>query len=301
MPIVGAGQNTCRRRYITFGIAGALSAAVHVVPVLAQARVTETHSFSEPEGRLLGFYSAAMAFSPAGIAPDQSRLSFQLEVSHVPSLNRAQRRPSIDKPESTNLAPFFPRPRGMLRLGAWTTELSWIPPMKVFDVTANLASAAITAPALSLGSLHITPRVWGMTGRVEGAMTCSTKEMLGKGADLELYYNTVCHGNQSKDWFEPRMLGAEAIAVKSSGGGGSRLYALLGGRVDRTKFDIGVITFEGDRDAEHPILQLRTVRPHAAIGGTWKVRREVFAGAEAFYAPGSLLTVRVSGRWVAKP
>jgi hypothetical protein len=32
----------------------------------AQERVLEQHGFTDPEGRLLAFYSAAMAFSPAG-------------------------------------------------------------------------------------------------------------------------------------------------------------------------------------------------------------------------------------------
>jgi hypothetical protein len=75
---------------------------------------------------------------------------------------------------------------------------------------------------------------------------------------------------------------------------------MLGARLDRTRFDIGVLTFEGQRDGDHPILQLRTFRPHGAIGGSWRVRRGVYAGGELFYAPGSLLTARVSGRWLIR-
>lgn len=265
----------------------------------AQERVTERHVFSDPEGRLLAFYSAAMAFSPAGLAPDESRLSFSLEVSHVPVLDRAQRRPSIDKPESTNLAPFFPRPRASVRIGSWHAEASWIPPMRVFDVQANLASLAITGPAVKAGAFNLAPRAWATIGRVSGAMTCSTSEMLGKGADLELYYGTVCHGRESDDWFEPRMAGGEAVASRALGG--LQAYAILGARVDRTRFDIGVLTVDGERDPDHPILELSAFRPHGAVGASWRVRRGVYAGGELFYAPGSLLTGRVSGRWVVRP
>ena len=263
-------------------------------------RVLERHPFADPEGRLLAFYSASMAFSPAGMAPDESRLSLSLELSHVPSLNEAQRRPSIDKPESTNLAPFFPRPRGALRAGNWIVEASWIPPMRVFDVEANLVSAAIVAPSLRVGAWSIAPRAWGTFGRVKGSMTCSSEAMVGHGSDLELYYATVCHGRESDDWFEPRMLAGEGVVSKSLGRGGGRLYAVLGGRVDRTRFDIGVLTFDGARDQDHPILQLRTVRPHGALGASWRVRRGLLAGGELFYAPGSLLTGRVSGRWIVR-
>jgi hypothetical protein len=264
----------------------------------AQERTLERHIFSEPEGRLLAFYSAAMAFTPAGLPPDDSRVAFMLEVSHVPSLNRDQRRPSIDKPESTNLAPFFPRPRLSVRLGNWTAEASWVPPMRVFDVEANLGAVSLAAPAMQIGPLRLQPRAWGVTGRVRGSMTCSTREMIGRGADLELYFNTVCHARESDDWFEPRMLGGELVASRAIGGASA--YAVIGGRIDRTRFDIGVLTAIGERDQDHPILELRATRPHLALGASWRVRREVSAGAELFYAPGSLLTARVSGRWMVR-
>ncbi|HEX6942680.1 MAG TPA: hypothetical protein VF128_07110 [Gemmatimonadaceae bacterium] len=301
MPIVGAGQYTCRRRYITSRVCGFTVAALLAAgDVAAQERVLERHGFSDPEGRLLAFYSASMAFSPAGIGWDDSRLSFALEVSHVPYLDKAQRRPSIDKPESTNLAPFFPRPRLSLGVGAWRVEASWIPPMRVFDVEANLGSLAISGPAVKLGAFRLSPRAWGTIGRVRGAMTCSSQEMVGHGSDLELYYATVCHGRESDDWFEPRMAAGEAVLSRSLGTGGSSMYAMLGARADRTRFNIGVLTFEGQRDPDHPILQLSTFRPHGAVGGSWRVRRGVYAGGELFYAPGSLLTGRVSGRWLIR-
>ena len=90
------------------------------------------------------------------------------------------------------------------------------------------------------------------------------------------------------------------MAHASLGGGGSRIYAVLGARIDRTRFDIGVLTFDGQRDADHPILELRTVRPHGGVGASWRVRRGVFAGGELFYAPGSVLTARIAGRWVIR-
>lgn len=262
-------------------------------------RVTEVHPFSDPEGRLLAFYSAAMSFSLAGFAPDESRIAFTLEGSYVPYLNEAQRRPSIDKPESTNLAPFFPRPRLGIRFGSWFVEGSWIPPMEVFDVTANLLSAAVSGPSARVGVIDISPRVWGTLGRVSGAMTCSPKTMVGNGADLELYYATVCHSRESDDWFEPRVLGGEAIAsftLTTS----TRMYATAGARYDRTKFDIGVLTFDGKRDEDHPILEIDTFRPQGAIGASWRATHNLATGAELFYAPGSLLTVRVSGRWILR-
>ena len=241
-----------------------------------------------------------MSFTPAGFAPDESRLALTLEVSHVPYLNEAQRRPSIDKPESTNLAPLFPRPRVLARFGSWYVEGSWIPPMKVFDVEANLLSAAVVGPSARLGIVDIAPRVWATTGRVKGAMTCSEKTMVGNGAELELYYATVCHSRESEDWFEPRVIAGEALASFDLGTTGSRMYVTVGARYDRTRFDIGVITIEGKRDQDHPVLELDAIRPQGAIGASWRASRSLATGAELFYAPGSLLTVRFSGRWIVR-
>ena len=297
---MGAGLYTYRRRYISIALAVGTLLCGAAVESAAQVRILEPHQFSDPEGRLLAFYSAAMSFSPAGFAPDESRISFTLEVSHVPYLNEAQRRPSIDKPESTNLAPFFPRPRLGMRFGSWIVEGSWIPPMEVFEVTANLLSAAVTGPSARLGSIDVSPRVWGTVGKVQGAMTCSPKTMVGNGADLELYYATVCHSRESDDWFQPRVLGGEAVASFALGDGGSRMYATVGARYDRTRFDIGVLTFEGKRDQDHPVLELDAFRPQGAIGASWRATRSLATGGELFYAPGSVLTVRISGRWIIR-
>ncbi len=296
---MGAVLCTCWRRYISLALATIALLGGAAAESAAQARTVETHPFSDPEGRLLAFYSAAMSFSLAGFAPDESRIAFTLEASYVPYLNEEQRRPSIDKPESTNLAPFFPRPRLGVRLGSWFMEGSWIPPMEVFDVTANLLSAAVTGPSARVGSIDIAPRVWGTLGRVKGAMTCSPKTMVGNGADLELYYATVCHGRESDDWFEPRVLGGEAVASFTLGAS-TRMYATAGARYDRTRFDIGVLTFDGKRDGDHPILELDTFRPQGAIGASWRATQSLATGGELFYAPGSLLTVRFSGRWILR-
>jgi len=76
-----------------------------------------------------------------------------------------------------------------------------------------------------------------------------------------------------------------------------RGYVLAGARYDRTRFDIGVRMPDGSRDPDHPILELRTVRPHFAFGATWRGPAPWGAGLEGFYAPGSLFTVRLSARF----
>lgn len=276
----------------------ALLAGVWAAPALAQARLTERHTFDEPEGRLIAFYAATMAFTPAGL-PDGTRLGLGVELTMVPRLNEAQRRPSIDKPEATNLAPLFPRPRLGVQLGSVYAEASWIPPVRVFDVEANVLSGSVSWPALRVRDVTIAPRLWGTFGRVRGTITCAESEMVGKGSALETYYALVCHGNESDDWFEPRLLGGEVVASRLAGP--LRVYAIAGARLDRTRFDIGVIRLDGSRDADHPILELDATRPHVALGASWQAASRLTSGMELFYAPGSVFTVRATARWSVRP
>jgi hypothetical protein len=300
--VVIGNRREPRVRRGSWALAGtaALLLAAHPQAAHGQARVLETHGFEDPEGKLLAFYAASMAFTPAGIA-ERTRLGLGIELTHIPYLNKAQRRPSIDKPEATNLAPIFPRPRVGLSVGSWFVEASWIPPVKVFDVTANVVSGAITGPAWQLRGFKVSPRVWGTIGRVKGTITCAASEMVGRGADLDRYYATVCHGRESEDWFDPRMLAAELIGTAPLIGETITGYAGAGARLDRTRFDIGVQTLDGARDADHPVLELEATRPHVTLGVSWIPRPGLATGLEAFYAPGSLLTARATWRWSPRP
>ncbi|HEX7120936.1 MAG TPA: hypothetical protein VF178_01110 [Gemmatimonadaceae bacterium] len=269
---------------------------------LMAQRVVEGHDFEEPEGRLLGFYAAAVAFSPAGFGASDGALTLGLELTYIPWLDASQRRASIDKPEATNLAPVFPRPRLGVRLpGDFTLEASWIPPLQLFDVEANLVGLAVSRPLAQLAGVTIAPRVWATAGRVRGAMTCNEDTMLGHGTELETYYATVCRGHESDDWFEPRLLGGEVMATRPLLGGTVQAYASVGARYDRTKFDIGVYMPNGGRDPDHPILEIDTVRPHGSFGAAWHAGRRWWLGAEGYYAPGSLFTARVMARWTVRP
>jgi hypothetical protein len=298
--MVGDSLSTGRQRYTTLAAVGWVIALLCAIPVRAQERPVERHGFSGPEGRLLAFYSASMAFSPAGLT-SAGRLSFGVEVSYVPYLDEAQRRPSIDKPEATNLAPLFPRPRVGVRLRGLHLEGSWVPPLRLFDVEANLVGASVSGIAWQGNGWAMAPRLWVTAGRVRGAITCAASAMLDKGPDLATYYAAVCHGRESDDWFEPRMLGAELLASRLLRDGAILAYAGAGGRLDRSRFDIGVLRSDGSRDPDHPVLELRATRPHLTAGATWKPRSPIAVGGELFWAPGSLLTARATMRWNAAP
>lgn len=265
----------------------------------AQGRVVERHTISEPEGRILAFYSAAVAFTPLGAAAGAARRAIlAVEGSYIPYLNAAQRRPGMDKPESTNLAPVFARPRVSLPLPAGLTlEASWVPPITIFDVKANIVGVAISRTLATARGITIAPRVAVLAGKVEGAITCNA-ETAGEGnRDLLVYYANICHARDSRDHFQPRQASADVVASRAVGGGSTRAYLAAGARLDRSRFDIGVIRPDGSRDLDHPIIEINTTRPQFAAGVIWLPARMITTTAEWFYAPGSMSTIRLLAGW----
>jgi hypothetical protein len=102
----------------------------------------------------------------------------------------------------------------------------------------------------------------------------------------------VCHGNNSRDFFEPGHVSAELLVSRLFGSGRWEPYVSAGARGERTRFDIGVIRPDGSRDPDNPVLEVRSARGYAAAGASWRGARGTRLAAELYYAPGSVLTVR---------
>lgn len=270
----------------------ALGIALAVPAVLrAQSREIQRHDADDAEGRLMAYYSSALAFSPL-VLGDAGRFAFDLELSYVPRLSAAQRSAGFDKPEATNLAPAFPRPRLRGTVRGFALEGSWMPPVRTFGVKANLVAGAVTAPALTIAGVALAPRISALGGSVRGPITCNEETAEDGGVDLQVYYASVCHGTDSDDAFEPSHVSLDLLAARDAGP--VRAYASFGARRDRTRFDIVVRRPDGTQDVDHPILELRDVEPQFSLGAAWRGRGRVRLGAEWFWAPGSVSTVRIA-------
>ena len=278
-----------------------LLACLLVVPSLAaQERRVQRHDVADPEGRLIAYYSSVLAFSPVGAPRALPPWTLEVggEATYVPPLSESQRRSSSDKPQATNLAPLLPRPRiGLALPGEVQVEGSWVPPVRVFGVKANLVSLALSRVLMTPGPLRLSGRVVGLTGTVRGPITCGDALRDSAEPDLQFYYQAICNGRESDDTFMPRQLSGELLATQSVAAmlsGRLSPYAGVGVRAERTRFDIGVITDDGSREPDHPILELRAVRPYGMLGASWSARDRMRASGELFWAPGSVFTVRAS-------
>lgn len=260
----------------------------------AQERARQRHDFDDPEGRLIGFYSAALVFSPLG-APERKdawTVDAGLEITYIPQLSKSQRTAFQDKPEATNLAPVLLRPRlSVVFPGELHVQASWVPPMRVFDVEANLVSIALTR-AIQPRGITVAPRLLATWGKVRGSITCF-EDLLEGDLGEATYFTEICNSRVSDDHFKPRHLAAEVLVSRAV----SRLpfvpYGGIGVLNEKTIFDIGVQRADGSRDPDHPILELRATRPYAFVGGTANPWRTTRLTGELFYAPGSLFTARV--------
>jgi hypothetical protein len=295
-PSSGSFPSLPRFAACVFLAAGAFSS------LRAQAREVQTYGPNDPEGKLILYYSSAMAFS--GIsdgAARKSALDIGFELSYVPPLTEEQRSVSNDKTESTNLAPVLPRPRvSYVTRGDFRVEASWLPPVKVFGVKANILAASLSHELFDIGSARVVGRLAGMTGIVKGPITCN-EDFPKKGFDNQEYYRKVCYSNESEDHFKPRHVMGELIVspVPSERPGRFRPYLGAGARWEHTEFDIGVqkpVTSGGKtvlvRDTDHPILELQGTRPYGVMGTSFRARSVVTLAGELYYMPGSLFTVR---------
>jgi hypothetical protein len=288
-------------------LAVALGSAAATASLGAQARDVERYGAGAPEAKLMLFYSSTVAFSPLGIpygaeraagsvanGRTAPRFEAAVEVSYLPALSLEQRTTGSDKPEATNLAPLFPRPRLGARLpGGIGLELSWIPPVRVFDVKANLFGAALSRSFSLAGGLRVIPRASLLVGRVEGPITCNRDTANDGDAALATYYSLVCYGNDSQDYFEPSHVSGELMFARTVSTGRLQPYASVGARRERTQFDIGVIRRDGSRDRDQPILEVTTTRAFGTVGASWFAITRTRLAAELYYAPGSALTGRV--------
>ena len=262
---------------------------------LAAQRPELRYDWDSPEGRIMGYYSAGLAFTPVAAPRRPVGIEIGLELAYLPPLDEARRSGGFAKTESTNLIPVLPRPRVAVALPANVAlEASYVPPIKVFGVKASLLSAALSRPVWTRPAYALTARLAASSGLTKGAITCNN-DILEEGGGNVLFFDYVCHGQESEDRFHSPALALELLAT---GAPGKRVvpWAGLGVRHERDRFIIGVKRADGSEEPNHPILLMTVTRPYGMLGATWTALRMADVSGELLYAPGSLLTARLMAR-----
>lgn len=251
------------------------------------------------EAKLLAWFAAPIAFSPAGhaerLAPGAVRLSFDL--TYVPAPGRDISRASYcqRKSENTDLSPIFPRPRLAVGLpGGFYVEGSYLPPVTVLDATPNLGSIALGWSRMLRerpggSATWLTLRAHATVGEVKGAITCA-EEALQTSSPTQ-----PCYGDRpSDDGYEPNMVGGEAM-IGWRGAGRVSAYVGAGYTSIKPRFQVNFTSLGGTLDDTRVLLD--DSRVAAFAGGQWRLTSRAALTAEVYSVPRDLTTVRVGASW----
>jgi hypothetical protein len=273
----------------------ALLALALAPPVFAQ-RTIETHPISDPEGSLMGYYSALMIFAPDGAPQPASPWTVDLtaNLGYVPPLSYDQRTAGRDKPESTNLTSVFGYPKVTLWLPYHIgVEAAYTLPFTVNGATPAIYSFAAEVLAATDKGWQLVPRVTYTGGYVEGPITCNKSLSTSGNPDWVFYWNTVCNAQESADRFEPNQWTLELNASGSSANGKLLPFLNIGVVKYQSTFDIRVQNGTGI-DTDHPILKMNATKGYGTAGATWILSPLFRLGGALFWAPGSVFTGRLS-------
>lgn len=248
------------------------------------------------EAKLLAFYEAPIAFSPAAapsvLPPGSVRID--AELAPVPNPSPELRRTGYcfsPKTEQTRLAPVFGRPRIAIGLpGGLVLEGSYLPPITISDAEPNLASFALSAVRRlgapgGFGSPTLLIRAHGTVGSVRGPITCPHEE-LQMSQPLDPCYGT----RESHDTFHPYMFGAEGALGLTVPSGWLSVYA--GGGVSwlRPRFQVGFDDANGIPDRTR--VQVDLTRGTVFGGLTARVASAFELSAQVYSVPADVTTWR---------
>jgi hypothetical protein len=240
------------------------------------------------EARTMASFAVPLAFSasqaPAPVEP--WRIDVGVEVAYIPKVDDATATPTIcrpDKtgPENTDLLFALPRPRLQVALpGRVILEGSWVPPIRVSDVKANLFGVALTRVG-ELRQVLIALRVHATLGKVEAPITCD------EGALTDS--SSPCYrGTRSNDSFHPNVLGAQlAVSWRL---GSLRPYLGAGYNHLAPRFRVNYTNQFGSVDRTRVVVDLD--RGALFAGATWTANRFLLSG-EIYSAPTDAITGRV--------
>lgn len=174
--------------------------------------------------------------SPMNLRP--GAMIFAFEGSSLPSIDAATATPSYcrsGKPaEHVNIFPVLPRPRMIFGLAdEFTAEVSWVPPLRVNGVKADLLGLAL-ARTVPMGKGLVSLRGNATFGEIRAAITCTKAQIADPAGPSE------CAGaaKPSDDHFKPNGFGLDMTYGWPVGGGRLRPYFGAGVNWLRSRFQV---------------------------------------------------------------
>lgn len=252
---------------------------------------------SAPETELMAYFGTVMQFSPIGLAPPRG-IAVGGSLGFIPALGDEDRLAGFGgtKYENTDFCTVFPRLTAGWSRGSLAAEAGWTPPVRVCGVQANIGALALSWRRPFAAGWSAVVRGSVVAGALEAAITCGPGDV-GDPRD-----QTCFQGGVSNDRMAPLTFSGEVAVARRAG----RLepYLLAGLSSHRMHFDVNYDRLGASPPNTYPPLSdhnrfgATISRVHLAAGTSLDALGPFRLGAELYYAPASLFTVRGRASYV---
>jgi hypothetical protein len=237
------------------------------------------------------------AIAPTSLRPKGVLLMF--EVSTLQEIDSTTATPTYCRPgkpaENINLLGVLPRPRVIFGIDdGMTVEASWIPPIPVNDVKANVFGIAI-ARTIVAGAGVVSLRGAATLGEIRAPITCTEEQIAVDPSDPGA---TECAGGDepSSDHYKPNSFSLDLSYARDLWKGRVRPY--VGGGVNflRPRFQVDFVDQFDVRQAQK--VEGNFTRPAIFGGATVRVGTGFGLSGEYYTDPGTAWTARFSAAYL---
>jgi hypothetical protein len=212
-----------------------------------------------------------------------------MEGAYVPQVDAATATPTVCRPgkgpEDVNRLPGLPRPRLALPLPfGLALEASWVPPIRVNGVKANLFGLSIGKTFGKLDGFVVGLRGHATFGSVRAPITCPDQALADPASEC-------FGGTRSDDRFRPNLLGADLAASWPMAAGRLLPYVGTGYNRMRPRFQVNFTNRFNELDDQRVSVNLDRL---ALFGGlTWRATATLGVSGEIYAVPSDAVTARV--------
>jgi hypothetical protein len=262
--------------------------ACALAPRLAAQSVCRP-SASSNEAKTLAIFSVPLAFSPAAAPEVVTRFTLGVEAAYVPTVDPATATPTTCRPgkgpENTDLLAGIARPRiGLpLPLGL-ALQVSWIPPVRVAGVKANLVGLSLAKSFGRADGFAAAVRVHATLGSIRAPVTCD-REALGDPT------SECFHGTLSDDRYAPNILGVDLSLGWTMAHGRLRPYVGSGYNRLQPRFQVNFTNQFGGVDSTR--VETNLDRAVVFAGAAWQLSDRLAIVGELYAVPADAATGRL--------
>jgi hypothetical protein len=249
------------------------------------------------EAKTLAIFAVPLAFG-RGSAPEVfPGFRAGIELAYLPNVDDATATPTICRPgkgpENTDLLFALPRPRIGLPLPfGLALQASWVPPVRVRGIKANLIGLSVEKAFGNLEGLVAALRVHATFGSVRAPITCDDQA-------LEDPASECFGGTRSDDRLSPNMMGIDLAVGGPLAEGRLRPYGGVGYNRLQPRFQVDYTNQYGDLDDRRVEVDLDRFVMFG--GATWQTTERLSVTGELYAAPADAITGRVVVRTAVGP